>query len=67
VTADGDEQGAGEGAGTPDRPFSDSLCHRCRHHRLVRGRASSFIHCTALPVKYPPQPVRACPAYEPGS
>ena len=48
------------------RPFPESLCHRCRHHRLVRGARSSFLHCDApgLP-KYPPQPVRSCVAHLP--
>jgi hypothetical protein len=51
-------------AAAPDRPYPESLCHRCRHHRVVVGRASVFIRCLALPVKYPSQPVRVCPAFE---
>jgi hypothetical protein len=52
--------------GEPPLPFPDSLCHRCQHHRYVVGRSSIFIRCQALPLKYPPQPVRACPAFKPG-
>jgi hypothetical protein len=29
----------------------------------VRARASTFLMCTALDVKYPRQPVGACPAF----
>ena len=48
----------------PALPFPDSLCHRCRWHRLVQTARSTFVLCGApgLP-KYPPQPVRACPAF----
>jgi hypothetical protein len=48
---------------TPD--FPDSLCHRCAARRLIQGRSSTFIMCTALPEKYPRQPVRFCPAFVP--
>jgi len=50
----------------PTLPFPDSLCHRCRWHRLVRTARSAFVLCGApgLP-KYPPQPVRTCPAFAP--
>lgn len=48
-----------------DPPYPDSLCHRCAASRLVRGRATSFVLCTALPEKYPPQPVRACREFRP--
>lgn len=48
-----------------DPPFPDSLCHTCVAHRYVPTRTSTFIQCTALPVKYPRQPVEACPAYFP--
>jgi len=44
-------------------PFPASLCHRCAALRLVPGKHSLFLQCTALPVKYPPQPVRACAAF----
>ena len=37
-------------------PYPDSLCHRCAARRYVKGRATLFVQCTALPVKYPPQP-----------
>jgi hypothetical protein len=43
-------------------PFPESLCHTCRHLRLVTSaRGSTFLMCQepTLP-KYPPQPVRAC-------
>lgn len=45
-------------------PFADSLCLRCRAHRLLEGRASTFLLCTALERKYPPQPVLQCAAFE---
>jgi hypothetical protein len=48
-------------------PFPTSLCHRCRHLRLVGSRRGSvFLQCTepSLP-KYLPQPVRACPRFTP--
>lgn len=45
-------------------PHPDSLCVRCAARRLVAGRATVFVLCTALPQKYPPQPVRACVAFE---
>ena len=45
------------------RPFPDSLCWSCEHHREVAGARSTFILCTTLAVKYPPQPVRACGAH----
>ena len=50
-----------------ERPFPESLCHRCAASRYVPGKTSVFIMCTALPVRYPPQPVRECPAYRPAS
>jgi hypothetical protein len=50
------------------RPFPDSLCHRCAARRYVRTKTSTFVMCTALPDKYPRQPVLTCPAFreEPG-
>jgi hypothetical protein len=50
-------------------PFPDSLCHRCRWLRLTGNkRGSVFMQCTepTLP-RYGPQPVRACPRFEPGA
>jgi hypothetical protein len=50
-------------------PFSDSLCHRCEHLRLVTsGRGSTFLMCRepSLP-KYAPQPVRVCSGFSPRS
>jgi hypothetical protein len=47
-------------------PFADSLCPGCAAHRPIRGRNTTFIMCTALPDKYPRQPVLACPAFQPG-
>jgi hypothetical protein len=44
-------------------PFPESLCHRCQALKLVKGAHSTFLMCTALPNKYPPQPVRTCPAF----
>jgi hypothetical protein len=50
--------------GSPQKPpFADSLCHRCAALKLVKGAHSTFLMCTALPNKYPPQPVRTCPAF----
>jgi len=47
--------------GSPAAP--DSLCHRCQAHRLIQTKTSTFVLCTALPVKYPRQPVVACAAF----
>ncbi|HLQ31535.1 MAG TPA: hypothetical protein VK457_02510 [Chloroflexota bacterium] len=47
-------------------PFPDSLCHRCDAlPRYVRTGRSVFILCPRLAVKYPPQPVLACPGFRP--
>ena len=46
-----------------DEPFPESLCHRCEAVKQVKGANSVFLMCTALPVKYPRQPVRQCPAF----
>jgi hypothetical protein len=46
------------------RPFGDSLCWRCANHREVKAARSTFVMCTALPVKYPRQPVLACAAFD---
>ena len=48
-----------------EKPFPESLCHRCRHCRIVSGKNSRFLMCEALPQKYLPQPVRACPVFAP--
>ena len=50
---------------TVEEPFPQSLCHRCRSVKKVTGANSTFLMCTALPVKYPRQPVAACPAFAP--
>jgi hypothetical protein len=50
-------------------PFPDSLCHRCRHLRVIRSaRGSSFLMCQepSLP-KYTAQPVRGCPRFAPAA
>lgn len=47
----------------PSRPFPTSLCHGCAASRLVHGRSTLFLRCTALPEKYPPQPVVRCTAF----
>jgi hypothetical protein len=39
---------------------SDSLCWRCVHHRPIKAPRSTFVLCTALPVKYPRQPMPTC-------
>lgn len=44
-------------------PFPTSLCHRCAALELVPGKNSLFLRCTALPQKYPPQPVLRCAAF----
>lgn len=49
----------------PPTPFPESLCHRCQALRTVVGARSVFLMCTALPVRYPPQPVVRCPAFVP--
>jgi hypothetical protein len=46
-------------------PYPDSLCHRCAACRPIHGRATTFLMCTALPEKYPRQPVLACAAFRP--
>ncbi len=44
-------------------PYPQSLCHRCEALRLIKGARSTFLMCSALPQKYPPQPVVACGAF----
>lgn len=45
-------------------PYPTSLCHRCAAPpRYVLTATSTFIMCPILPNKYPPQPVRTCPAF----
>lgn len=56
MSDDGEERGR-------TRPYPTSLCHRCGACRYVEGKASVFVLCTALPVKYPPQPVLRCAAF----
>lgn len=51
------------GADEAPLPSPISLCPRCAAHRSVETRTSRFLLCTALPVKYPRQPVSACLAY----
>ena len=46
-------------------PFPESLCHRCKAVKVVRGANSTFLMCTVLEQKYPRQPVLACSAFEP--
>jgi hypothetical protein len=45
------------------RDYPDSLCHDCAGCRYVPARASTFILCTTLDVKYPRQPVRSCAGF----
>lgn len=52
-------------AAPAERPFPDSLCWRCVHHRVVGGARSTFLKCEGLAVKYPRQPVVMCPAFTP--
>jgi hypothetical protein len=44
-------------------PHAGSLCLDCQFHRLVASKTSTFVMCSALPVKYPRQPVRVCPLH----
>jgi hypothetical protein len=48
-----------------ERPYPQSLCHRCTALKRVRGAKSTFLMCTALPDKYPRQPVVSCPSFSP--
>jgi len=50
-----------------ERPFAESLCWRCANHRPIPAARSVFIMCTALPTKYPRQPIAACPSFQPGA
>jgi hypothetical protein len=45
------------------KPFPESLCHGCNALKLVKGAQSVFLMCTALPNKYPRQPVVTCAAF----
>ena len=48
-----------------ERPFPDSLCHRCgAPPQYIRTERSTFIRCPVLK-RYPPQPVRICEAFVP--
>ena len=47
------------------RQFPESLCHRCANSRTITTKTSTFLMCTALPTKYPRQPILACPALQP--
>jgi hypothetical protein len=58
----GGDLSSAKGGGGEDS-HAESLCHRCAAHRYVKGRATVFVMCTALPVKYPPQPVVRCEAF----
>jgi hypothetical protein len=45
-----------------------SLCHSCSFKRDVHGRLGQhYLLCRndAIEAKYPPQPVLACPGYQP--
>jgi hypothetical protein len=52
---------------SPPRAFPESLCHRCVACRTVVTARSTFLMCTALPTKYPRQPVLTCEAFEDAS
>lgn len=49
--------------------LSKSLCESCTHvRRISSGKGSVFLLCREAQsnprlMKYPPQPVRVCPAY----
>ena len=52
--------------GSPEvPPYPNSLCHRCAARRYVKGRVTLFVLCTAMPEKYPPQPVIRCESFRP--
>ena len=55
------------GSGGAALPFPESLCHLCANSRTVETKTSTFLMCTALPTKYPRQPVSTCPAFAPKS
>ena len=60
----GREPAASEDAG---RVSGSSLCQICAFVREVKGRhGQTYLLCrnTAIPDKYPRQPVVACPGYE---
>jgi hypothetical protein len=47
-----------------------SLCRACAFVQLVSGRhGQTYLLCgnAAIPAKYPPQPVTACPGFSPAS
>jgi hypothetical protein len=46
-----------------EQPFPQSLCHRCAALKQIKGANSTFLMCTALPTKSPPQPVVSCHAF----
>ena len=48
-----------------DKPFPQSLCHRCAALKVVKGAQSTFLMCTVLAEKYPRQPVLQCAAFTP--
>jgi hypothetical protein len=50
---------------TPQRPYPESLCHRCTGLKLVHGARSTFLMCLRLPERYPRQPVLECIAFDP--
>ena len=49
------------------RPYAESLCWRCAHHRTIKTARSSFLMCNVLPSKYPRQPVSSCAAFSTAS
>jgi hypothetical protein len=53
----------------PTAASRTSLCESCAFVRRVEGRhAQRYLLCRnpSIAAKYPPQPVLACPGYEPG-
>jgi hypothetical protein len=57
-------------ASRPADPGWGGLCPTCAKVRLIKsGKGSTFLMCQHAAVdprwpKYPPQPVRSCPAFE---
>ena len=47
-----------------------TLCTSCAHVRATTGKlGQTYLLCRndAIPMKYPPQPVRGCPGYTPAT
>jgi hypothetical protein len=56
-----------EGSKAEALTFPESICNRCAKRRTIATKTSEFLMCTALPTKYPRQPVLHCPAFDPSA